>query len=78
VPGVGKIYLDRVALVFTVRPGPNTLRGSVHTNRTYAALTLEQLCRLYWNTTGLELRPHDYNSAIQACRSLVRGIPCAS
>ena len=44
--------------------------GDATVSRTYSALTLGQLQRLYANTTGYQLDDVDYNSALQACKYL--------
>jgi hypothetical protein len=44
------------------------IEGDAEVSRTYSALTLEQLQRLYANTTGFSLEATDYNTAIQTCK----------
>lgn len=46
------------------------VEGDATVSRTYSALTLGQLQRLYHNTTGLELCASDYSAALQACKYL--------
>jgi hypothetical protein len=44
--------------------------GDASVSRTYSALTLEQLRRLYHNTTGRAINCPDYNATLQACKYL--------
>jgi len=46
------------------------IEGDATVSRTYSALTLGQLQRLYANTTGFALTASDYNAALQACKFL--------
>lgn len=46
------------------------VEGDATVSRTYTALTLGQMQRLYQNTTGYELAAADYNAALQACKYL--------
>lgn len=46
------------------------IEGDATVSRTYSALTLGQLRRLYENTTGVSLEATDYNAALQACKYL--------
>ena len=46
------------------------LEGDATVSRTYSALTLRQLQRLYENTTGFALTTSDYNATLQACKFL--------
>lgn len=65
------IAVDLGTLCFTREwPVKNALVGDSQFNRTYAPLTLEQLQKLYANTTGFPTSCTDYNAMLQACRRL--------
>jgi len=49
---------------------PGTIEGDACVSRTYSALTIEQLRRLYYNTTGYTVECDDYNATLQACKYL--------
>lgn len=51
-------------------PPHHYVQGDATVSRTYSALTLGQLQRLYDNTTGYELTATNYSSALQACKFL--------
>ena len=52
------------------RESHHYVEGDATVNRTYSALTLGQLRRLYLNTTGYALDCPDYNACLQACKML--------
>ena len=52
------------------RPPHHYIEGDATVSRTYSALTLGQLQRLYHNTTGHTLEVRDYSAALQACKFL--------
>jgi hypothetical protein len=68
-----QIAIDTVDCTFVVhlnRRKSSTLVGDASVNRTYSALTLNQLRLLYCNTTGYAIECLDYNATLQACKHL--------
>ena len=69
-----RIVIDVTAAKFELVLNPSkrhhVVEGDATVSRTYSALTLGQLRRLYTNTTGFSLDSADYNSALQACKFL--------
>lgn len=67
-----KVLIDTASCVFSFQlsPGAKVVEGDATLNRTYSALTLEQLRRLYRNHTGYTLETTDYNAAVQTCKTL--------
>jgi|PlaIllAssembly_1097288.scaffolds.fasta_scaffold103133_2 hypothetical protein len=70
-----RIIIDVTAAQFLLilnpqHPPHHYVEGDATVSRTYSALTRGQLQRLYRNTTGYELASTNYNSAIQACKTL--------
>jgi hypothetical protein len=66
------ITIDKDSCVFLLHLNPcsNCIEGDATVNRTYSALALEQLQRLYHNTTGYTIECTDYNATLQACKTL--------
>lgn len=60
----------RFGLVLNPSNRHNYVEGDATVSRTYSALTLGQLQRLYLNTTGVALTTSDYNAALQSCKYL--------
>ncbi len=67
-----RVLIDTAACLFALQLAPSgrTVEGDATVSRTYSALSLEQLRRLYVNTTGFALAATDYNSTLQACKFL--------
>ena len=68
-----QIVIDKDACTFLLKLGARNrhcVEGDATISRTYSALTLPQLQRLYLNTTGYTLEVQDYNAALQACKAL--------
>lgn len=69
-----RIVIDTAHATFELVLNPSKradyVEGDATVSRTYSALTLAQLQRLYVNTTGFELAATDYNAALQACKYL--------
>jgi hypothetical protein len=68
-----RILIDKAACVFMFQltgKNPTVIEGDASVSRTYSALTLAQLQRLYRNHTGFTLATTDYNAAVQTCKAL--------
>jgi hypothetical protein len=70
-----KIVIDVTEAKFLLvlnpqRPPEHYIEGDATVSRTYSALTLAQLQRLYSNTTGHALSTSDYSAALQTCKHL--------
>lgn len=67
-----RVLIDADACLFALQLAPSgrTVEGDATVSRTYSALTLTQLQRLYRNHTGYTLGTTDYNAAIQTCKGL--------
>jgi hypothetical protein len=69
-----KVIIDvtKAEFAFVLSPSKphHYVAGDATVSRTYSALTLGQLRRLYSNTTGYQLDCADYNAALQACKYL--------
>jgi hypothetical protein len=67
------IAIDTVDCRFALHLNPHKhglLECDASVSRTYSVLTLEQLRRLYLNTTGRVIECQDYNATLQACKYL--------
>jgi hypothetical protein len=68
------ITIDKSTCTFLLHLNPHktsaVVEGDASLQRTYSALTLEELQRLYQNTTGYTIECPDYNATLQACKTL--------
>jgi hypothetical protein len=60
----------KFAFVLNSNKPAKCVEGDATVSRTYSALTLPQLQRLYRNTTGFDLACQDYSAALQTCKHL--------